>query len=184
MNKSDLDALAALDTATNTPSAENNASSADPSALTKSYSSDSSAGSYQSNEHDEADETNGSKPGAELDTSRIKHLELELARVKLELVDAQCKNQEFDHRLKGYENNREMKSGSNEQAFAIDSMTASMSSLTNNSRSINASNGSINSSSGNVGNSWLSKTFTQFKEAKNQVVLKAQKVKTPSTEFS
>lgn len=32
--------------------------------------------------------------------NKIKSLELELARVKLELVDAQCKNQEYDHKLK------------------------------------------------------------------------------------
>ena len=37
--------------------------------------------------------------------SKIKQLELELARVKLELVDAQCRNQEFDHKLKSVLNN-------------------------------------------------------------------------------
>lgn len=44
---------------------------------------------------------NGSSVILEEDqTSRIRQLELELARVKLELVDAQCRNQEYDHKLK------------------------------------------------------------------------------------
>jgi hypothetical protein len=39
---------------------------------------------------------------------------------------------------------------------------------------LNGSNNSINNNAN--GNNWLSKTFTQFKEATNQVVQKAQKV--------
>lgn len=38
-------------------------------------------------------------------SNKIKQLELELARVKLELVDAQCRNQEFDYKLKTMLNN-------------------------------------------------------------------------------
>lgn len=173
------------------PPTENNSSS-DLNALAKSYSSDSSTSSQLSNEpnDDKSDQTTRSSIGqSDTEAGRVKHLELELARVKLELVDAQCRNQEFDHILKGYENNQNP-SGSNFNTrmsrSSIDydnQMSSSTSSLNNK----NASNGSIysgvNGGQSN-GNSWLSKTFTQFKEAKNHVVLKAQKVKIPSTELN
>ena len=166
----------------NTP-IDNNSSS-EMNALTKSFSSESSA-SPQSTFNDNID-TEKSEESLE-STDRIKHLELELARVKLELVDAQCKNQEFDHIIKGLESSSSNNSILRMTRNSIDQtpesqMSSSTMSLTKN----NSSNGSINSSVGiqqsnNGSNSWLSKTFTQFKEAKNQVVQKAQKVKIPST---
>ncbi|RNA13087.1 rab GTPase-activating 1 isoform X2, partial [Brachionus plicatilis] len=102
---------------------------------------------------------------------KIKNLELELARVKLELVDAQCKNQEFDHRLKTMV-------GSNPESRHGSITTKSLGSTTDNLEMMTASTTSINSLPGNgTNNSWLSKTLTQFKEATSQVVQKAQKSK-------
>lgn len=107
---------------------------------------------------------------------KIKNLELELARVKLELVDAQCKNQEFDHKLKSM-------MGSNPESRHGSITAKSMGSAADNLEIMSASTTSINSLSGNNNspangnNSWLSKTLTQFKEATNQVVQKAQKSK-------
>ena len=140
---------------------------------------------------------------------KIKFLELELARVKLELVDAQCKNQELDHKLKNISNssNGMTNSTSNSNTNLSGTNAASSSStvgLRSNSQS-SASESQSNISSSSLGksqqgassnlvsslslgnaaagansNNWLSKTFTQFKEATNQVVQKAQKVKIPS----
>jgi Rab GTPase-activating protein 1 len=90
---------------------------------------------------------------------KIKQLELELARVKLELVDAQCKNQEYKHKFKQIQ----LQQTDSHETFKIplppNSLASSMSSLT---------------SPGSRTNGWLTKTFSQFKEATNQVV---QKVK-------
>ena len=112
---------------------------------------------------------------------KIKSLELELARVKLELVDAQCKNQEFDHKFKSI-------IGSNPESRHGSIATKSFGSTADNIEVMSASTTSINSLPGNSvthnvnvqngNNSWLSKTLTQFKEATNQVVQKAQKSKT------
>ena len=151
---------------------------------------------------------------------KIKHLELELARVKLELVDAQCKNQELDHILKTHKINGESAAGTTATNSSISSnanshntpvastqvnqtqrnsnadatsgiMSSSTSSLnyhsgitnmntiTSTPTALNGSNNSINNnpnSGSNNNNNWLSKTLTQFKEATNQVVQKAQKV--------
>jgi hypothetical protein len=125
--------------------------------------------------------------------SKIKLLELELARVKLELVDAQCKNQEFDHKLKGMINNSSINSNASKENISMSpnhsvrsnstisqtsnifesQMSASASSLSKHGSS--GSNTSLYSSLNQVNsNNWLSKTFTHFKEATNQVV---QKVK-------
>jgi hypothetical protein len=132
---------------------------------------------------------------------KIKRLELELARVKLELVDAQCKNQEFDHLLKGYLNSSSQDSNSskpngnnnnhgnifrsnstasqeNNGGPPYQTMSSSLTSL-NSSASNTASNTTLNNmigagnSNGTNGNNWLSKTFTTFKEATNNVVQKA-----------
>lgn len=111
---------------------------------------------------------------------KIKSLELELARVKLELVDAQCKNQEFDHKFKSI-------IGSNPESRHGSITTKPLGSNADNFEVMSASTKSINSLPGNNvtpvnamngNNSWLSKTLTQFKEATNQVVQKAQKSKT------
>jgi hypothetical protein len=115
-----------------------------------------------------------------------------LARVKLELVDAQCKNQELDHTIKNIRNGDPQASAlpiannvNNKIADPINSMSSSTSSLnqytpnTINSSALNATNfnGSNSSINNNPNtNNWLSKTFTQFKQATNQVVQKAQKV--------
>lgn len=92
---------------------------------------------------------------------KIKQLELELARVKLELVDAQCKNQEYKHKFKQIQ----LQQADTQETFKVplppNSLASSMSSLTSPGVKSN-------------GNSWLTKTFSQFKEATNQVV---QKVK-------
>jgi len=125
--------------------------------------------------------------------SKVKLLELELARVKLELVDAQCKNQEFDHKLKGMINNSNVNSNASKENIAMSpnnsirsnstisqtsnifesQMSASASSLSKHGSS--GSNTSLYSNLNQVNtNNWLSKTFTHFKEATNQVV---QKVK-------
>jgi hypothetical protein len=103
--------------------------------------------------------------------SKIKNLELELARVKLELVDAQCQNQEMDHTLKALKINN-----NNDSISQV--MSSSTSSISQYSTPSNFVNGGSNSNlnNGNNNNNWLSKTFTQFKEATNQVVQKAQKV--------
>ena len=122
--------------------------------------------------------------------NKIKHLELELARVKLELVDAQCKNQEFDHKLKGYTSTNSNASKENiamspVQNIKSNSTVSQSSNLFEGPMSVSATSlskhGSVGSNSSlysgiNQGNSnnWLSKTFTHFKEATNQVV---QKVK-------
>jgi hypothetical protein len=133
---------------------------------------------------------------------KIKNLELELARVKLELVDAQCKNQELDHTIKNLKNGESPTSSSSilnnanikniDQLGAMSSSTSSLNQYASNSTNMASSpnqiatnlNGSNNSINNNAnGNNWLSKTFTQFKEATNQVVQKAQKVnKTMSTD--
>ena len=119
---------------------------------------------------------------------KIKNLELELARVKLELVDAQCKNQELDHTIKNLKSGDSL-NAVNSQAVKNSDQNAIISSSTNSlshnstntnalATNLNGSNNSINSSSNNNnnnGNNWLSKTLTQFKEATNQVVQKAQK---------
>lgn len=149
---------------------------------------------------------------------KIKFLELELARVKLELVDAQCKNQELDHKLKNINNSSSSTNGglnstsnSNTNLSGMNNAASSSSTvgLRSNSQS-SASESQFNISSSSVGgkgqanhaatssnlvsslslgnaatggansNNWLSKTFTQFKEATNQVVQKAQKVKIPA----
>ena len=132
--------------------------------------------------------------------NKIKRLELELARVKLELVDAQCKNQEFDHKIKSLMNSSST-NGAHNTASVSSSSTNSLSQLAREnslngastaapfdfkSMSSNMSASSSNSSNITIGsnpsgNNWLSKTFTQFKEATNQVVQKAQKVKMPNT---
>lgn len=147
--------------------------------------------------------------------SKIKHLELELARVKLELVDAQCRNQEFDHKLKSVLNiNLSSQDSSNESNTQqqVASKSLSQSSLTNgesptgsnpglgnfyqtqantnsNYSSMSNSNNSVFTTASNNGtnsttnsNNWLSKTLFQFKEATNQVVQKAQKVKLNSND--
>ncbi|CAF0799546.1 unnamed protein product [Brachionus calyciflorus] len=99
---------------------------------------------------------------------KIKNLELELARVKLELVDAQCKNQEFDHKLKLFGSNSGSRNGSlTGNNDKLDLMTGSTTSI-NSLQQTNFSNGN---------NNWLSKTFSQFKEVTNNVVQKAQKSK-------
>lgn len=167
----------------NTP-IDNNSSHELSALANKSYSSESSA-SPQSGFNDNIDNVDNKLDSVDSTTDRIKHLELELARVKLELVDAQCKNQEFDHIIKGYESSdsiHRMTRSSIDQSVEPH-MSASGISLNKND---NSSNGSFNLSAGiqqpnNGSNSWLSKTFTQFKEAKNQVVQKAQKVKIPSS---
>lgn len=128
--------------------------------------------------------------------SKIKNLELELARVKLELVDAQCKNQEFDHKLKGMNNtnssnmskeniatspNHSARSNStvSQASNYFDSqMSASVSSLSKHG-SVAGSNGSLYSNQANT-NNWLSKTFTHFKEATNQVVQKVKNTNEPN----
>jgi hypothetical protein len=153
---------------------------------------------------------------------KIKQLEYELARVKLELVDAQCKNQEYDHRFKSLNmsnnpsssliaaggsnystttpvlsNGHEVGGGgggggggvagrsnsTNSQVFYNDANTTpsnrSSSSFGSNS-TLNSTASGANSGAVNNGNNWLSKTFTQFKEATNQVVQKAQKTKIPN----
>ena len=128
--------------------------------------------------------------------NKIKRLELELARVKLELVDAQCKNQEFDHKLKGYMStgsagrDKSMSLSSNQSmrsnSIVSQTSTENQSIITNS--SINSLKTSPNGTSyastpnNNSNNNWLSKTLTQFKEATNQVVQKAQKVKIPGNE--
>ena len=134
---------------------------------------------------------------------KIKKLELELARVKLELVDAQCKNQEFDHLLKGYLNSTSNNTNNNNTNNNSDQIKTSNNNIirsnstasqdTNNSNQISMMSASLTSLSSQMGlsnsnsnasnstlsntnsNNWLSKTFTQFKEATNQVVQKAQK---------
>ena len=176
--------------------------------MSKSYSSDSSLTSsslsnetFDTDKLDEAINTNEPVSSNEntnfkdhhQSLSRIKHLELELARVKLELVDAQCKNQEFDHKLKGYINIAE--SGDKTESSHMRS-TSSQSSSNENPVSMSSSSNSLNlkQSSGGGGpttitlasltsgnsasNNWLSKTLSQVK---NQVVQKAQKVKITNT---
>jgi hypothetical protein len=96
-------------------------------------------------------------------SEKVKQLELELARVKLELVDSQCQNQEYKHRLKQYQVVSE--SGSSEAISGQASLSQSVSSLS-------AANGK---------NSWFTKTISQFKEAKNQV---AQKVKSSNFDIN
>jgi hypothetical protein len=142
---------------------------------------------------------------------KIKGLEYELARVKLELVDAQCKNQEYDHKLKGYtcagaanssvasSNGTTATNASGGTAAPVHELVSTRSNSTssqvfydnqlttpsNRSSSSFGSNSTINSNPGGNaqqnGNNWLSKTFTQFKEATNQVVQKAQKTSKIST---
>ena len=146
---------------------------------------------------------------------KIKSLEHELARVKLELVDAQCRNQEYDHRFKTFNNSNNNSNSNtpshvsmvnyneNNSAAAFVSTRSSSTSgqilygeqqntsvnrsslnngggssttLSSNNSSSNTLN-AMNSVAGANGNNWLSKTFTQFKEATNQVVQKAQKAK-------
>lgn len=109
--------------------------------------------------------------------------------MKLELVDAQCKNQELDHTIKNLKNGdpQALPVANNVNNKIADpvSMSSSTSSLnqyapnTNNSTASNATN--LNGSNSSINNNpnannWLSKTFTQFKQATNQVVQKAQKV--------
>ena len=127
----------------------------------------------------------------DIDTlTKIKNLELELARVKLELVDAQCKNQELDHSIKSLKNGdisastvpNNVNSKHSDQLGIMSSSTSSLNqntpsmanSPTQTATNLNGSNNSINNNTN--GNNWLSKTFTQFKQATNQVVQKAQKV--------
>ena len=105
----------------------------------------------------------------ELNLIKIKQLELELARVKLELVDTQCKNQEYKHKMKQQQlsvssNDSEQVQHQIVQAPLNSTRTKSATSAT---------------SSSNSQNNWLSKTFTQLKEATNQAV---QKVKTSNSD--
>ncbi len=104
------------------------------------------------------------------DHCKIKILELELARIKLELVNSECKNQELDHELKGYKNKKDERFITEDLTSSSQNTSVSESLFYNNKGKIGGSNGSINSSVGNVGSSWLSKTFTQLREAKNQVL--------------
>ena len=116
-----------------------------------------------------------------------------MARVKLELVDAQCKNQELDHTIKNLKNGDLQASSlpvaNNVNNKIADPIIGSMSSSTSslnqyapntvnssatNATNLNGSNSSINNNPN--ANNWLSKTFTQFKQATNHVVQKAQKV--------
>lgn len=130
---------------------------------------------------------------------RIKALENELARVKLELVDSQCKNQEYDHFIKTLNNNSSSNGSSvvynipngdnvtspNHHTVSTRSNSTS-SQMDNNQQSSSSrssafgssstlSNGSVNAT-GAASSGWLSKTFTQFKEATNKT-LQAQKAK-------
>ena len=140
-----------------------------------------------------------------------------MARVKLELVESQCRNQEFDHKLKSVLPNSNVGSQDSSNESNVQQQTASKSlsqSSLNNGESPTGSNPSIgnfyqtqampnsnhssmsnsnnsvftNSASTNGNNStnnssnWLSKTLFQFKEATNQVVQKAQKVKINSND--
>jgi hypothetical protein len=133
----------------------------------------------------------------ETDLSRkIKFLELELARVKLELVDSQCKNQEYDHKIRTLINTSkdQFKESSNEfikdsPDSIISSSSSSLSTISykNKTKQLVAQTDSNSYSQNflmmnnldnrNNSNNWLSKTFSQFKEATNQVVQKAQKAK-------
>jgi hypothetical protein len=153
---------------------------------------------------------NGLSAREQQSLGKIKNLELELARVKLELVDAQCKNQELDHKLKGFlassngqtnsndtNNLRSNSVSSQNQTDSLSTMSVSTTSLNSNSTTstgskhkshnslsmsssvTGASSSTLNGSVTSINNSnnWLSKTFTQFKEATNQVVQKAQKAR-------
>jgi uncharacterized protein YukE len=119
-------------------------------------------------------------------SSKIKFLELELARVKLELVDAQCKNQEFDHKIKTLisasnglsKDSLEFKSTNSNTSITADKNNPKPTSDPNDSNLYSSNNLIVNNiNNGNNANNWLSKTLTQFKEATNQVVQKAQKAK-------
>lgn len=104
----------------------------------------------------------------ELNLIKIKQLELELARVKLELVDSQCKNQEYKHKI----NKQQQQSQSGSNNSIVDSTSSNGDQVI-----LSSTKTTKNNQSGQ--NNWLSKTFTQFKEATNQVV---QKVKTNNGE--
>jgi hypothetical protein len=104
----------------------------------------------------------------ELNLIKIKQLELELARVKLELVDSQCKNQEYKHKI----NKQQQQSQSGSNNSIVDSTSS-------NGDQVNLSSTKTTKNNQSGQNNWLSKTFTQFKEATNQVV---QKVKTNNGE--
>ena len=188
----------------------------------------------EADEEEEEEEERESAEESE-ETDKIKRLEMELARVKLELVDAQCKNQEFDHILKSYAlanthtaingaississsseqstattttrlNTRSTSaaseppppqssqsssiSNSNSSGSASGGQTTTMGSVSHSVGSLNGGGAPSSSSSssspsaaaaGNTNgntNNWLSKTFSQFREATNQVVQKAQKAK-------
>ena len=71
----------------------------------------------------------------------------------LELVNSQCKNQGYKHWIK------QSQSGSNNSIVDSSSGDSTQSS-------------SVNRSTKTSQNNWLSKKFTQFKEATNQVVQK------------
>ena len=114
--------------------------------------------------------TNQQQPtidGNELNLVRIKQLELELARVKLELVDSQCKNQEYKHKI----NKQQQQVGIVDNS---ESLSPSSSGLVSSSATTTTRSKSTNSTQSGQ-NNWLSKTFTQFREATNQVVQKVQK---------
>jgi hypothetical protein len=76
--------------------------------------------------------------------NKIKSLEMELARIKLELVDAQCKNQEYDHKLKG------ILSGSAAVSISNTNGNGILAGVNYSSSSLNKESNSINSSSNNL----------------------------------
>jgi hypothetical protein len=115
---------------------------------------------------------------------KIRVLELELARVKLELVDAQCKNQEYDHKFKNLNaenpsliNSLASRSNSSDIGGSQTSLSSAGFYNMNSNQTSNNSNdmNSIAITPTNNGNSWFTKTISQIKEATNQAVIKAQK---------